>query len=104
MLAVFVIVLGFVTAAFIATVSAAYQQNDGSLVLSMETPLDAAKGFVLCMFVGPYVIAKNGLYLWVNGKIGFPIFSACILIAGIWSFCLGVVSTQTLVGLGIIQT
>lgn len=102
MLAAFVIVFGFVTAGLIASVSAIYQNSDGSIQLSMETPFDAIKAFLLCMFVGPYVIAKNGLILWVGQKIGFSIFGFCLIVAVIWSFCIGVVSVQTLVGLGLI--
>lgn len=101
MLAVFVIVLGFVTAAIIATASAAYQNSDGSIDLFMDTPAGLIKGFLLCMFVGPYVIAKNGLTLFIQDKIGFSIFGLCIVIAAVWSFCLGIISIQTLIGIGL---
>lgn len=102
MLAVFVIVLGFVTAAVIATASAAYQNSDGSIELSMGTTMGLIKGFLLCMFVGPYIITKNSMILFVQNKIGFAIFGICILIAVAWSFCLGIVSIQTLVGIGLV--
>lgn len=102
MLAAFVIVFGFVTAGIIASVSAIYQNSEGSLTISMETPFETAKAFVLFMFVGPYVIAKNGLFLWIEQKVGFTIFGMCMAIATVWSFCIGVVAIQTLVGLGII--
>jgi len=102
MLAVFVIVFGFVTAGFIATASAIYQNSDGGIELSMDTPVKAAKAFLLCMFVGPYVMAKNGLFLWAEEKIGLSLLCTCLAIALLWSFCLGIVSIQTLVGLGIL--
>lgn len=100
-MAVFVIIFGFVTAALIASASAAYQRNDGSLVFSTETTVDTAKAFLLCMFVGPYLIAKNSLLLWVDSKLSFYGLLGCLLVAMIWSFCLGIVSVQALVGLGI---
>ena len=102
MLAVFVIVFGFVTAGLIASASAIYQNTEGSIELSMDTPYEAAKGFLLCMFVGPYVIAKNGLFLWGKQKIGFLLLGVCLFIATMWSFCIGIVSIQTLVGLGLL--
>ena len=102
MLAAFVIVFGFVTAGFVASASAIYQNSDGTIQLSMETPFAALKAFLLCMFVGPYVIAKNGLILWADQRIGFSIFGFCLVVAVIWSFCIGVVSVQALVGLGMI--
>ncbi len=102
MIAAFVIVFGFVTAGFIATASAIYQNADGSVQLSMGTPVKTAKAFLLCMFVGPYVLAKNGLFLWAEEKISFSLMGVCFLIAVVWSFCIGIVSIQTLVGLGIL--
>lgn len=102
MLAAFVIVFGFVTAGFIAALSSIYQNSDGSIELSMNTPFGAAKGFLLCMFVGPYIIAKNGLFLWAEEKIDLSLLGICLLIAVVWSFCVGIVSIQTLVGLGFI--
>ena len=102
MLAAFVIVFGFVTAGIIASASALYQNSDGSIQLSLETPMGMTKSFLLCMFVGPYVIAKNGLFLWGEQKIGLHIFSMCLLVAVIWSFCIGVVTIQMLVGLGLV--
>ncbi len=102
MLAAFVIVFGFVTAGLIATASAIYQSSEGSIELSMETPFGAAKGFLLCMFVGPYVIAKNGLFLWGEQKIGFSLFGICLLVATIWSFYIGIIAIQVLVGLGLL--
>ena len=102
MLAAFVLVFGFVTAGFIATASSIYQNSDGSIQLSMDTPFRALTGFVLCMFVGPYVIAKNGLFLWSEEKLSFSLLGLCLIISMAWSFCIGIVSIQTLVGLGLI--
>lgn len=102
MLAAFVVVFGFVTAGFIATASAIYQNSDGSIQLSMETPVQAVTGFLLCMFVGPYVILKNGLFLWSEEKLSFSLLGLCLIISLAWSFCIGIVSIQTLVGLGLV--
>lgn len=102
MLAAFVVVFGFVTAGFIAAASAVYQNSDGSIQLSMDTPVQAVTGFILCMFVGPYVIAKNGLFLWAEERISFSLLGVCLIISLAWSFCIGIVSIQTLVGLGVL--
>jgi len=102
MLAAFVVVFGFVTAGFIAAASAIYQNSDGSIQLSMDTPFQAITAFVLCMFVGPYVIAKNGLFLWSEEKLSFSLLGLCMIVSLAWSFCIGIVSIQTLVGLGIV--
>lgn len=101
MLAVFVVVFGFVTAGFVATASAIYQNSDGSIQFSMNTPVQAITGFVICMFVGPYVIAKNSLFLWAEEKLSFSLLGLCLLVSLAWSFCIGIVSIQTLVGLGL---
>ncbi len=102
MLAAFVIVFGFVTAGFIATASSIYQSSDGSIELSMSSPLKAIKGFLLCMFVGPYLIMKNTAGLWLEERISGMTFSLCLMISTVWSFCIGVVSIQALVGLGLL--
>lgn len=102
MLAIFVIVMGFVTAAVIATASAIFQNSDGSLNLSLDTPLEAVKGFVLCMFAGPYILAKNSALMWVSNRIELGTFSFCVLISCLWSFCLGIVTIQLFTGLGIL--
>lgn len=101
MLAVFVIVLGFVTAGFIATASSIFQNSNGTIEVSTDTPLNMAKGFLLCMFVGPYILAKNSALLWVENRIKLPTFGFCIIVVCIWSFCLGIVAVQTLVSLGV---
>lgn len=102
MLAAFVVVFGFVTAGFIAAASAIYQNSDGSIQLSIDTPFQSITAFVLCMFVGPYVIAKNSLFLWSEEKLSFSLLSLCLVVSLAWSFCIGIVSIQTLVGLGIV--
>ena len=102
MLAAFVIVFGFVTAGIVASASAIYQNSDGSIQVSMETPFQAVRGFILFMFVGPYVIAKNGFLLWSEEKITFSLLCICLLIATVWSFCVGIISIQTLVGVGLL--
>jgi hypothetical protein len=102
MLAAFVIVFGFVTAGFIATVSSIYQNSNGDIILSLDTPLSAIKGFLLCMFVGPYILAKNTAMLWLGQKISGLSFIACLFVSILWSFCIGIVAIQSLIGFGLL--
>lgn len=103
-LALLVIGLGFVTAAFLYSVDHVVRGKPGNIVIQSRNPLYWLPSLLYCMFAGPYVVIERGLQLWRKGSIPTAILGFCVVVSTMWSFCSGVFVAQFLMMIGIITT
>lgn len=102
-LASFVILLGFVSSAFLHAADGFIRGRPIELVIQTDSMTHIAKLFVYCMFLGPYIVAERSLVYWIEDRIGFSHFAIGAVLAVLWSFCAGIFVAQLLVGLGLLS-
>lgn len=103
----FVLASGFVTAGLLNALHCSLQNNeeedtDELLVLHFDSPANVAWAVVMCIFAGPYLVAKNGLHFWRINVLPFSALVLCAIISMIWSFCSGVFIVESALALGIV--
>ena len=101
-LAGFVIALGFATAGLVCSLDQLMRGRSAMLVPSTATYTGIAGAFLFCMFSGPYIVLERGLAHWRNGTAPASLFTLCLAISLLWSFCLGVLVAQFLIGIGVL--
>ena len=101
--ALFVIGLGFVSAALIYTANHIIRGQPAQLIIDSTDLFKIMGAFFFCMLVGPYLTAERGMTFWRQGRISSAIFGLCGMISLLWSFCAGVFVAQLLIAVGFIH-
>jgi hypothetical protein len=104
----FVLAFGFVTAGLLNALHCSFQKFDEEeerdlLVLHFDSPANIAWAVVMCVFAGPYLVAKNGLHFWKIDVLPLSALMLCGFISLIWSFCSGVFIVESALALGIVS-
>ncbi len=101
-LVLFIIAMGFVTAAFVSSFVQPNAQEPDGLVLPLDSGPKIFALFIYCMFAGPYLVARNGLSVFVKHGLPFYMLGGCFIVSTIWSLCSGILIVQLLAIMGVI--
>ena len=98
----FVFASGFIGAGLLSAIHTTAVGTRAQFRLSFDNPVSTSWSVFLCMFAGPYIIASNSMTFWRLGFIPSSVFSFCLLLATLWSFCCGIIIAETLRSTGLI--
>jgi len=102
----YVLAVGFVLAGLLNAVHVAIMPNgedeNGHFLLYFDTPLATIWSIIICIFAGPYLVAKNGLRFWTKGLLPNTALVMCGIVTLVWSFCSGIIIVETAISLGIL--
>lgn len=101
--AVFAIAGGFVLSGIVTSIHAIAHGDGVQFRASFASVGQGCWSVALSAFGGPVIVAANAWRLWRDSVIGAPAMALAGLIAGVWSFCAGVLVLQLLALAGVIH-
>ncbi|MBL1405647.1 MAG: hypothetical protein COC00_006640 [Rhizobiales bacterium] len=72
------------------------------LMLKFGTTIEIIWSVVMCFLAGPYLVLIQSYRFWKTNIIPSAVFTICIFISIIWSFCSGIFVVEAGVLIGII--
>lgn len=75
-----------------------------SLMLRFGTPFEILSSIILCFLAGPYLVLIQSYRFWKTQQITTSVFTICLFVSVIWSFCTGVFVIEVGLLLGILST
>jgi len=101
--ACFAVAGGFVLSGIVTSVHAIAHGDGPRFRASFASFGQACWSIALSAFGGPVIVAANAWRLWRSSAIGAPAMAFAGILAGVWSFCAGVLVLQLLALFGVIQ-
>jgi len=101
-LILFIISMGFITAAILSSVIQPNTNGPTDFKVPFESPIKLILLFIYCMFAGPYLLARNALRAFAQNAMSLLLLAGSFVTAIIWSLCSGIFIVQLLMLVGII--
>lgn len=76
--------------------------NAPLLMLKFGTTLEIIWSIVMCFLAGPYLVLIQSYRFWKASVIPSAVFTVCIFVSLIWSFCSGIFVVEVGLLMGII--
>lgn len=76
--------------------------NARSLTLKFGTPIEIVWSVILCFLAGPYLVLIQSYRFWKTQQIPTSVFTICLFVSVIWSFCTGIFAVEAGLFFGIL--